>query len=363
MKPKIKFVMLQLKLGGGNKVFVELAKVLNGLGFDCELIVGATKHHDSLKTDSIVTSKVGYRSTNILSRMLSLFALLRKLFFAERHDVYVFSDPFVALLMLLVPSKRMMRFIQADDYRLFDGNRKFPQFLLSIYHFLMQISFLKRNVTMIFNSQFVYQQYRKRGPSLQKARFVYPGIDHKDFFCETNAVRISDSIAVLAREEPVKGLKVVEDALEILKSQGHFVKLAKISYFGTRLLASRHPELEHVQTSSSCPNRYVLSRTDMFVFPSLREGFGLPPLEAMACGCAVIASDCGGVREYGKHNDNLLFFTAGDARDLASKLVSLIEDKETKEKIRQAGLETAAQYSWKNAGAALKKHLSECFNL
>lgn len=68
------------------------------------------------------------------------------------------------------------------------------------------------------------------------------------------------------------------------------------------------------------------SSIDVFVFPSLVEGFGLPPLEAMACGAAVILTDSGGVREYARHDTNCLLVPPGDVAAIARAVERLTTD-------------------------------------
>lgn len=53
---------------------------------------------------------------------------------------------------------------------------------------------------------------------------------------------------------------------------------------------------------------YYMNLSHIFISTSWWEGFGLPPLEAMACGCAVILSNSGGVNEYAQLDDNCLMF-------------------------------------------------------
>jgi glycosyltransferase involved in cell wall biosynthesis len=83
---------------------------------------------------------------------------------------------------------------------------------------------------------------------------------------------------------------------------------------------------------------------DIFVFPSLVEGFGLPPLEAMACGVTTAISDCGGVREYAHPEQNCLMFPAGDVEALVHTLKRLVDDPGLRAWLVAAGRDTAIQY-------------------
>ena len=82
-----------------------------------------------------------------------------------------------------------------------------------------------------------------------------------------------------------------------------------------------------------------------FVFPSRYEGFGLPTLEAMACGTPVILANSSSHPEVG--GDAALFFEPGDASALCAQLVRLLEDTELREALVSRGLERAAGFTWR----------------
>jgi glycosyltransferase involved in cell wall biosynthesis len=83
------------------------------------------------------------------------------------------------------------------------------------------------------------------------------------------------------------------------------------------------------------------NRCDIFVFASRSEGFGLPPLEAMACGCAVITTDCGGVRDFVRADGNALLVPVADAGALARALERLVEDGLLRRRLAAEGVESA----------------------
>lgn len=95
----------------------------------------------------------------------------------------------------------------------------------------------------------------------------------------------------------------------------------------------------------------LYSAARAFVFPSIYEGFGLPPLEAMACGCPVIASDVASLPEV--CGDAALYANPYDARDMAAKLQELASSASLAERLVGAGFRRVEQFSWNQAAASI----------
>jgi glycosyltransferase involved in cell wall biosynthesis len=92
----------------------------------------------------------------------------------------------------------------------------------------------------------------------------------------------------------------------------------------------------------------LYSSSDVFIFTSYRESFGLPPLEAMACGTPVVTTDCGGNRDYAVNGYNALVVPPGDPQEIARAVVELLTNGNLRERLIDAGLATAKQWTWDN---------------
>lgn len=82
----------------------------------------------------------------------------------------------------------------------------------------------------------------------------------------------------------------------------------------------------------------------MFVFPSLYEGFGLPPLEAMACGTPVVCSNAASLPEV--VGDAAVTVDPYDVDALAEAMQRVLADRDLREDLRARGLARARQFTW-----------------
>ncbi|QJW92710.1 glycosyltransferase family 4 protein [Frigoriglobus tundricola] len=90
---------------------------------------------------------------------------------------------------------------------------------------------------------------------------------------------------------------------------------------------------------------HIYAGADAFVFPSVYEGFGLPPLEAMACGTPVLAADATALPEV--VGDAGLLFKPHDHEELAESLYRVLTDADLRRDLSQKGLARASKYSWR----------------
>lgn len=97
-----------------------------------------------------------------------------------------------------------------------------------------------------------------------------------------------------------------------------------------------------------------------FVFPSFYEGFGLPPLEAMACGCPVIVSNVASLPEV--CGDAALYCDPYSPEDIADKIKMLIENPSLQEELRQKGLERAKLFTWEKCAEETMAVIEEVLN-
>jgi glycosyltransferase involved in cell wall biosynthesis len=95
--------------------------------------------------------------------------------------------------------------------------------------------------------------------------------------------------------------------------------------------------------------RHIYRMASVFVFPSLIEGFGIPLLEAMACGLPIVTSRFSAMPEIAQ--DAAAYADPGDPEDLATKIIHVLEDKGLREKLISAGEKRVRDFTWERAAS------------
>lgn len=101
---------------------------------------------------------------------------------------------------------------------------------------------------------------------------------------------------------------------------------------------------------------YIYSGAELFVFPSIYEGFGVPPIEAMSVGTIVISSDSSSLPEI--LGNSAIYFSNNKKNELKKRIIEFFALKEIqKEEMRKVGKEHARKYSWEKSAGELEKNL------
>lgn len=150
-----------------------------------------------------------------------------------------------------------------------------------------------------------------------------------------------------------KGLDALRGAAALLGARG--MALAVVGGADPAVFRSRFEgvgdAVRPLGRQSDAALRALYENALCLLFPSRYEGFGIPPLEAMWCGCPVIASRAGAVPEVCA--DAALWFDLALPEDLAVQLGRLIDEPGLRDSMIARGAERAALYSWAHAARAL----------
>jgi glycosyltransferase involved in cell wall biosynthesis len=114
--------------------------------------------------------------------------------------------------------------------------------------------------------------------------------------------------------------------------------------------------VKHLGYVSDSELAALYRRAACFVYPSRYEGFGLPPVEALALGCPVIASRLPAVQE--ACNDAVLYTSPDDPAELASLLERITSDAALRENLRERGRARTAELTWRATATRLIEEIS-----
>lgn len=155
--------------------------------------------------------------------------------------------------------------------------------------------------------------------------------------------------------------KAAEDGLRAINRARNEFGEVPVRLFGPNF--SRRPKAlpdwaEYYPRLSEQGVSRLYNQSAIFVSSSLAEGFCLPAAEAMASGCAVVATDCGGIRDFAVDGANALLSEPGKPDQLAVNLLRVLRDGGLRERLAIEGLATMRNHTWDSAVVNLEALLA-----
>jgi len=195
----------------------------------------------------------------------------------------------------------------------------------------------------------------------ERIAVIHEGIDRKIFKLIRQRPVPYPYILYVGAEHPRKNLNNLLKAFGRLKQEGDFgdLKLVKVGKAGGQEVDFRKEtflaiealnlrnEVIFTERVSNEELAAYYSNAECFVFPSLYEGFGFPPLEAMSCGCPVISSSVSSLPEV--VGEAALQVNAHDIDELVKAIQETLTNKNLRRKLIQEGFKQAQKFSWKHA--------------
>ncbi len=185
------------------------------------------------------------------------------------------------------------------------------------------------------------------------AELIAPGIDLETFRPLSSVERRHDMVLALGRSNPLKNLPLTIDAWSALGADETQAR-PELCLFGIEPELAAEPGMRHVQAPSDEQVNELFNEATVFIQTSTHEGFALPPLEAMAAGCAVVCTDAHGNRDFCVDGENCLMPEA-TVGQVSAALARLLADPDLRERLGRAGIETASDYGWKRRIDALER--------
>lgn len=307
--------MPHVKIAGGSKITLTHATELSSRGHHVRIFVRQTSWRNRFFASG--TWKKTFRVP---------ITYVRTWEEASRHksDVAIADSWQVAeALIACHPPKKLFQLIQHDE-RLYHGDREAVE---SVY----RSSKLRKIVVATWLKELFEREFNVSPACITNT------IDRSAFF-PSRDMRGNDSLSILllVHTYPWKGTQEGIDIVTRLKTRYPKVRLIG---FGVRTPDALPGLDEYHYNPSQADLRTLYASSDVFLCPSWDEGFGLPSLEAMACGSALVTYDNGGSRDFAFDGKTALVVPRKDRAALENALARLIADKELRESIQKGGVD------------------------
>jgi glycosyltransferase involved in cell wall biosynthesis len=186
--------------------------------------------------------------------------------------------------------------------------------------------------------------------------YVPPGVDHPLFRIYQPPAARTPGVVGFFSGQPWKGSA---DALAVFERLHERYPGLRLSMFGVeparKLLPSWLNYYENPPQERLAQEIY--NTHTIFVCASHAEGWGLPPAEAMASGCAVATTDCGGVRDFAVDRETALLSPPRDRDALFENLCRLLDDNPLRLALAERGASAIQAFTWERSGPLFEGYL------
>ena len=179
-----------------------------------------------------------------------------------------------------------------------------------------------------------------------KISVIYNAVSEK-FNNKTSLSEKKDYILAVSSIEPRKNFERLLAATKLLDNATKLLVVGSTHKVFGNVHLEQNNRVEFLGYVSDDELKKYYSNALLFIYPSIYEGFGLPPLEAMASGCPVVLSDIEVFHEvFGKA---ATYFNPYDIDDIAQKINDVLKSKEIQEKLILQGYDLVKKYSYENS--------------
>jgi hypothetical protein len=341
-KLRITFVIPFTYLSGGIAVVLEYYRQLTAMGHDVRIFYPLLPYDEYLgspppRNKFLRRVRVFLSKIKHYVRTISLFAedipvksavCINNAFIPDADAVIATAWPTAYDVNRLSPRKgRKFYFVQGYEIwygsvKEVDASYRLPLNIITIAPWLTELmkeKFNRNDVTEINN-----------GIRLDK---FYPPT-RKDFG--------QASILLMASVQELKGTTDAIDALTIVKERHPHVK---ITMFGMCERPNAPFDFEYHQDPPYDTLLSLYQNAAVFIFPSHGEGWGITPMEAMACKCAVVATNVGCIPIL-NNGENLILADVKNPSSIADGIIKLLEDITLMERIAERGLKSIREQDW-----------------
>ena len=194
----------------------------------------------------------------------------------------------------------------------------------------------------------------------EKVEVVYNAVSEK--FKYNSSIEKENYILAVSSLDPRKNFKNLILAFKNLNLKDYKLKIVGsenkvFSNTEIKNLIKETPNVEFTGYVSDDKLIKLYQQAKLFVYPSLYEGFGIPPLEAMACGTPVVVSNVASLPEV--CGDAVYYVNPYDIHDIARGIETVLKDEELQKELIQKGLKRVKLFSWEKSAKKLIEIIEE----
>ncbi|MCK9155681.1 MAG: glycosyltransferase family 4 protein [Paludibacteraceae bacterium] len=350
MKIYINGRFLTQKMMGINRFAFEMCRALQKEGLDFEILI-PEETCDCYDTSSFNITPIKFFSSHLWEQItLPLYLLLKK-----DYILINFSG--------LGPVLCKKQIITIHDLAFLENPNWYSKGYYYIYKLLTPIA--ARNARKIFTvSNFSKHEITsKLHINEYKIEIIYNAISEEINKGKDDTPIASEKyILSVASIDPRKNFgQLLKAYLKSGIKTPLYIAGSKNKVFGESGISSE--SIQNVKllgyVSDADLKRYY-AQAELFIYPSLYEGFGIPPLEAISNNCPVIISDIPVFKEI--YKDSVCYVNPLSDEDIAEKMKLLVNNNEKREELRAKGENILSLYSWKKSAIKAIEVIKECMN-
>lgn len=346
---KIFFIMNTLGLTGGVKAIFEHANLLSEKSYEVNLVHLLNIDNNFIGFLKALMKKIKYGIPKYtrpnwfkLNKKIKIIRLINiKKLGLSGNDIIIATANETADFVSLLKSKSDNKFYFIQDYESWTRDKKLVDKTYQ-YNNLEQITTTKTLAFLLKN------KFNK------EAHIVEYGINPIFFLKQEEKKEIGANINILMLFHPLpkKGFEIGLEAIKELKSK---YKNIKLNVFGAYKIKSKSSIDNFYFQLNQEDLKNIYRQADIFLYPALEEGFGITLMEAAASKCAIITTNVGWAKEYGKDFENMIFIKKNNTEDIIEKIEVLIKDKVLREKLGQRANILAKDFSWDKSNNKFEK--------
>lgn len=345
-KLKIGYVLPHRNLTGGLKVLIQQMEKLREGGHEITALFRGDPESKVLpdwadiEVDQEISIPTGEPYTNHVKdcdvivagwyqQIPELLFLKQKVFYLEQGHEWLFGD---------IPNPSDVPWIREEMRQVYQS----PVPIVSVSEFISDV---------------IMARFSRETPVITN------GVDTKVFTDDQTGKSVEDNAIILVGNPslPFKGFDIALEALTRVWNVGYRFKVNWVCQYHPQIRWVPFP-VEFIINPSQIELSARYRMSGIHLFTSWYEGFGMPPLEAMASGVAVIATKCGGVEEYAQHEWNSLLVEPGDIPGVVTAVCDLMDHPEKRNRLAKEGRKTALHFSYEKVIGKLESYMMKLVN-